>query len=63
MNGTPEGVTSRLALWPEGIGLAAYRTVGFAKAKAEQGSTVPTVSASLARQCSTFFHRLTKKSG
>ena len=53
MNGTPEGATSPLALWPEGIGLATYRSVGFAKAKAGQGSMVPTVSASQARQRST----------
>jgi hypothetical protein len=53
MNGTAEGVTSRLALWPEGIGLATYRALGFAKAKAGQGTTVPTVSASQARQRST----------
>jgi hypothetical protein len=61
MNGTPEGLTSRLTLWADGIDLTTYRGVGFAKAKVGHGSTVPTVSASLARQCSTFFHRLTKK--
>jgi hypothetical protein len=74
MNGTPEGVTYRLALWPEGNGLAAYGVVGLAKAKAGQDATVPTESASQARQrstvptesafsgtLSTFFHRLMKK--
>lgn len=34
MNGTPEGVTSRLALWPEGIGLS-YR--GFCEGESRAG--------------------------
>ena len=46
MNGTTEGVTYRLPLWPEGNGLTTYRAVGFANPKAGHGSTVPTESAS-----------------
>ena len=56
-------MASRLVLWAEGIDLATYRAVGFAKAKAGQGSKFRLHLGSLARQCWTFFHRLTKKSG
>jgi len=55
MNGTPEGVTCRLALWPEGIGIGTYRAVGFAKAKAGQRSMVPTESAALPGRSRHFF--------
>jgi hypothetical protein len=53
MNSTLEGATSRPALRPEGIGLATYRAVGFAKPKAEQRFMVPTISASQATRRAT----------